>query len=78
MDIELADTLPDGWQLWLDWHRFIAPDNHVEIEALTADQGSYLGYVRLIGRRNPQVELADPVVSIPANYTRKPLLRDPP
>ena len=27
MDIELADTMPDGWQLWLDWHRAVAPDN---------------------------------------------------
>ena len=26
MDIELADTMPEGWQLWLDWHRAVAPD----------------------------------------------------
>ena len=46
VDIELADSMPDGWQRWLDWHRVIAPNNAVEIQALEADQGSYLGYVR--------------------------------
>src|ERR1051325_11034180 len=23
MNVELADTLADGWQLWLDWHRVV-------------------------------------------------------
>lgn len=75
MDIELADTMPDGWQLWLDWHRVVAPDNEAEIKALEADRGNYLGYVRLVGRRQGQTELADHIVSVPAQYTKKPLLR---
>src|SRR5207249_2482261 len=75
LDIEVADTLPDGWQLWLDWHRAVAPDNAAEIQALEADRGDYLGYVRLVGRRRGGVPLADPVVSIPPQYTHKPLLR---
>ena len=75
MDIELADTLPDGWRLWLDWHRVVAPDNETEISALEADRGDYMGYVRLVGRRKEQVELADHIVSVPAQYTKKPLLR---
>src|SRR3989475_2264615 len=75
MDIDLADTMPDGWQLWLDWLRAIAPDNEAEIKTLAADQGSYLGYVRLVGRRQPQVKLPDHIVSLPEQYTRKPLLR---
>ena len=75
MDIEVADTMPDGWQRWLDWHRAIAPDNALEISALEADRGSYLGYVRLAGRRRGQVGLEDPIVSIPAQYTKKALLR---
>ena len=75
MDIELADTMPEGWQLWLDWHRLVAPDNAVEIKALEADRGSYLGYVRLVGRRQGQAKLADHIVSLPAHYTKKPLLR---
>ena len=76
MDIDLADTMPDGWQRWLDWHRVVAPDNEVEIKALEADRGSYLGYVRLVGRRQGQAKLEDPIVSMPAQYTKKPLLRD--
>ena len=51
MDIDLADNLPDGWQLWRDWQMVIAPDNAAEIQALDADRGRYLGYVRLVGRR---------------------------
>ena len=75
MDIELADTMPDGWQLWLDWHRVIAPDNALEIKAIEADRGNTIGYVRLVARRNGQAELPEPIVSLPAQYTKKPLLR---
>ena len=46
-----------------------------EIKALEADRGSYLGYVRLVGRRHDQAKLADHIVSLPAQYTKKPLLR---
>ena len=75
MDIELADTLPDGWRLWREWQRAIAPDNAVEIQALEADRGSYLGYVRLVGRRRAGVQLEEPIVSVPTQYTKRPLLR---
>jgi hypothetical protein len=75
MDIELADTMPDGWQLWLDWHRVVAPGNETEIKAIEADRGRYLGYVRVVGRRRGGVKLEDPIVSLPAQYTKKPLLR---
>jgi SAM-dependent methyltransferase len=75
MKIEVADMMPDGWQLWLDWLRVVAPDNAVEIKALEADRGSYLGYVRVVGRRQGQARLADHIVSLPAHYTKKPLLR---
>ena len=72
MDINVADTMPDGWQRWLDWHRVIAPDNELEISALEADRGSFLGYVHLAGRRRavnltyhaPYADLATP------NYER--------
>src|SRR4051812_13606405 len=49
VDITAADTLADGWRLWRDWHRVIAPDNAAEIRALEADAGRYLGYVRMVG-----------------------------
>lgn len=75
MEIELADNMPDGWQRWLDWHKVIAPDNRTEIEALENDRGTNLGYVRMVGRRRKHVELEEQVVSIPTQYTQKPLLR---
>ena len=75
LNIELADTLPDGWQLWRDWQKVSAPDNVAEIQALEADRGSYLGYVRLVGRRRAEVRLDEPIVSIPNEYRKKPLLR---
>lgn len=31
VDIEVADVLSDGWRLWLDWLRLVAPDNGTEI-----------------------------------------------
>jgi SAM-dependent methyltransferase len=75
MEIAVADTMPDGWQRWLDWQTVIAPENGVEIRALEADRGNYLGYVRLAGRRQRQAKLSDQIASVPAQYTRKPLLR---
>jgi hypothetical protein len=67
--------MADGWQLWLDWLRAVAPDNEAEIKVIEADRGTYLGYVRMVGRRNRHAELADHIVSVPAQYNRKPLLR---
>jgi ubiquinone/menaquinone biosynthesis C-methylase UbiE len=78
LDIEVADTMPDGWQRWLDWHKVICPDNLAEITALEADRGSYLGYVRLVGRRNGRTTLADHTESVPTQYTKQPLLRSDP
>jgi SAM-dependent methyltransferase len=74
LDLELADTLPDGWQYWLAWQRAIAPDNVAEIAALDADRGRGLGYVRAVGRRRADVALQEPIVSVPTEYTRRPLL----
>jgi SAM-dependent methyltransferase len=75
VDIEVADTLPDGWRLWLDWLRVIAPGNEVELRALEADAGRYLGYIRVVGRRRAGVWLEEPVTSVPTEYTVRPVLR---
>ncbi len=53
----------------------VAPDNETEIKALEADGGSWLGYVRVVGRRNSKVKLSDPIACIPPQYVKKPLLR---
>lgn len=76
LDIEKTDLLPNGWQYWLDWLREVAPESTTGIGALEADSGRCLGYVRLVGRRKPEVQLPDPIGSIPAQYVKKPLLRD--
>jgi len=75
MDIEVADTMPDGWQRWLDWHRAVAPGNLEEIQTLETDRGTNLGYVRMVGRRRPDVRLPDPITLLSADYTKAPLLR---
>lgn len=74
--VELADAMPDGWRLWLDWQRAVAPGNAVEIAAIEADAGRLLGYVRAVGRRRPEARLDEPITSIPPRYARRPLLRD--
>ena len=75
MDIEVADAMPDGWKMWLDWHQTIAPDNHEEIRAIEDDAGRYIGYVRVVGRRRDEVELPERIESVPSHYTNAPLLR---
>jgi ubiquinone/menaquinone biosynthesis C-methylase UbiE len=75
VEIQKSDTMSEGWQRWLDWHRIVAPDNHVEIETLEADAGRYLGYVRVVARRRPEMPLVDLVISMPPQYIKKPLLR---
>ena len=80
VQVGLAETMPDGWQRWLDWLCAVAPDNAKEIKTLEVDEGRYLGYVRLVGRRLEQVKLEeycwpDTLRSFPPQYTKKPLLR---
>ena len=72
VDVVLADTMADGWQLWLQWHRTIAPNNLVEINAVQSDSGTHLGYQRVVGRRRPDVHLDEPIVSLPSSYSQKP------
>ncbi len=75
VEVCVADAMAEGWRRWRDWHLAIAPDNAAEIGALEADRGEYLGYVRMVGRRREGVELEEPIVSLPSEYTRRPLLR---
>lgn len=77
VSVELADALPEGWRFWREWQRVISPDNHPEIAALEADGGRWLGYVRAVARRRPEVKLEEPIVSVPPQYAKRPLLRAP-
>jgi SAM-dependent methyltransferase len=55
VNVEVADTLSDGWRDWLKFEevKVAAGINRHDDEAatLSADQGRYLGFVRLIARR---------------------------
>jgi len=77
LDMDRADSMPEGWQSWVQGQEAVAPDNHVELDAIKADQGDYLGYVRVTGRRRAEVELLDPIesMSAPPNYVSQPLPR---
>jgi hypothetical protein len=76
LEVETADAMADGWKLWLDWQRTTSPDNQTEIDALVADRGRYLGYVRALARRRAGAELDQPITSLPVEYTARPLLRE--
>jgi SAM-dependent methyltransferase len=79
--VEVAEAMPDGWRRWLDWQRAVAPDNAAEIEAVEADGGRFLGYVRVVGRRRGEAKLEESCwpdtlrTAVPFQYTKQPLLR---
>lgn len=75
LDIKLADAMPDGWQLWLQWQMLVAPENDVEIHAVESDRGSCLGYIRVVGRRRPGAKFDDLITTVPTKYAPQPLLR---
>jgi len=55
VDVELADTLPDGWRHWLKWDRALDAFGKrlfpSDAETIEADAGRYIGFVRMIARR---------------------------
>ena len=67
--------MTDGWRLWLQWQLAVAPENLVEIRAVEADQGNWLGYMRVVGLRRAEAKLEEPITSLPAQYIARPLLR---
>ncbi|MFC1835866.1 SAM-dependent methyltransferase [Thermodesulfobacteriota bacterium] len=67
VEIQVADTMPDGWKYWRDFEVVLerAGKNMFPsvAEALTKDRGEYLGFVRLVGIRDKEaasVNLYDP------------------
>ncbi|MCC3331834.1 SAM-dependent methyltransferase [Nocardia abscessus] len=73
LDVTRADTMPDGWQRWLDWQREVAPDNTTEIQALAQDRGDYLGYVRVVAQRADR-PLDPHITTVETTYQPQPLL----
>jgi ubiquinone/menaquinone biosynthesis C-methylase UbiE len=75
VDVERVEAMPDGWRRWLDWQNVICPENTAELKAVEADAGRYIGYLRLVARRRQGVDVPEPILSVPGEYTRAPLLR---
>jgi SAM-dependent methyltransferase len=52
-----AEVLPDGWKLWLQWKKVRAkvegktPSLVSDIHVLEADQGRYMGFIRMAASR---------------------------
>lgn len=52
-----VDSLPEGWKLWLQWKKARAmvegenPSLASDIQVLEADQGQYMGFIRMIASR---------------------------
>jgi cyclopropane fatty-acyl-phospholipid synthase-like methyltransferase len=76
VDIDRADSLPEGWRLWLEWQKTIAPDNLAEIGALEADRGEYLTHMRCIGRRRVNARLDPIITTVPTQHNPKHLRRE--
>lgn len=57
VDVEIADLMPDGHEVWLQWYRarqaagYGSSTTPSDIEVLSADAGRYMGIVRVVGRR---------------------------
>jgi len=60
VDVEVADTMPDGIGAWLQWNkaRLAAGDEResvkTDIRVMEADRGEFIGFVRMIGRRKQE------------------------
>jgi len=74
--VDVADIMPDGWRRWLDWQLAVSPTNVVEIDAVRADQGRTLGYVRVVATRTA-LELDPPVTAVETDYETHPHRRGP-
>jgi cyclopropane fatty-acyl-phospholipid synthase-like methyltransferase len=74
VEVTSSDTLEEGWRAWREWIADIAPDNHAELDALDADRGRVLGYVRVAARRRPGVVVDEPITSVTTEYEARPLL----
>jgi len=58
LEVERAELLPGGWELWVRWHEFLdlygsrnRPAETGELDQLLADGGKYLGFARMVARR---------------------------
>lgn len=55
VQVELVDTMPDGWKVWLQHEKAIHATGTKkfpsDVEVLEADRGQYIGFVRMVAHR---------------------------
>jgi SAM-dependent methyltransferase len=55
VDVELADSIPDGWKFWLKWLEVCADEGYrssqEEMDILRQDAGRQLGFTRVVARK---------------------------
>jgi hypothetical protein len=51
-----------------------APDNGTKIRAVQADRARHIGYTRAVGRRRTEAKLEALIVSVPTEYTKRPMV----
>ncbi len=55
VDVELADSLPGGWQHWLAWEEALRDSGRYhsqdEVEMLSLDAGRNVGFTRVVARK---------------------------
>lgn len=58
VDIEVAEAIPDGWRLWLQWEEMRdaagATKRGSDAQVLSDDAGEYIGFVLLVARKREQ------------------------
>jgi SAM-dependent methyltransferase len=67
VDIATADSLPNGWELWLQWEEMWEksgrPRPRSNVELLRADTAHLLGFTRLVARRRAEPLYPSPLYS---------------
>ncbi|MHC4600962.1 MAG: SAM-dependent methyltransferase [Planctomycetota bacterium] len=59
LQVELVETLPEGWASWVRWHEILRDSGRArrpkesaeELELLREDEGRNMGFVRMVAKR---------------------------
>jgi len=67
VEIATADTLPNGWEIWLQWEEMWEkighPSPHGNVDLLRADTDHLLGFTRVVARRRAEPLYPSPLDS---------------
>jgi hypothetical protein len=57
VDVEVAEAVPQGWDIWMKWEETrdaaggVPPGLGTDAAVLRADGGRHLGFVRMVARK---------------------------